>query len=134
MSNRQIDLPTIIPVSFYYGQNDSQRLNAEKIGTSKTFVNRNLQLLNKKEEISTKIDVRTELKYHFVLYHVSINSCITNQQISNFSRKFEFSISQSTANRIIKSLNIQNRFQKPKEKLTEKQKIPYIFLPRNIKK
>lgn len=128
MSNRQIDLPTIMRMPFYYEQNDSQRLNAEKIGTSKTSVNRYLQLWNKKEEISTKIDVRIELKYHFVLYHVLLNPYITNQQISYFSRNFEFSISQSTANRINKSLNIQNRFQKPKEKYTEKQKnTVYLF-------
>lgn len=134
MINKQIDLPTKMRMAFYYGQNDSQRLIAEKTGTSKTSVNRYLQLLDKKEETSTKIDVKTELKYHFVLYHVLINPYITNRQLSNFSHNFEFSISQSTANRIIQSLNIQNRFQKPKEKLTEYQKSYRVYFCKELLK
>ena len=45
--SKQIDLPTKMRMAFYYGQNDSQRLIAEKTGTSKTSVNRYLQLLDK---------------------------------------------------------------------------------------
>ena len=132
--SKQIDLPTKMRMAFYYGQNDSQRLIAEKTGTSKTSVNRYLQLLDKKEETSTKIDVKTELKYHFVLYHVLINPYITNRQLSNFSHNFEFNMSQSSVNRIIQSLNIQNRFQKPKEKLTENQKSYRIYFCKEILK
>lgn len=73
--------------------------------------------MNKEEKTSIKMDYKTQIKYHFVLFKVLQNPFITNFQISKSMRDFEFSISESSVSRIATSLKIRNKFQKPKEKL-----------------
>ena len=73
--------------------------------------------MNKEEKTSIKMDYKTQIKYHFVLFKVLQNPFITNLQIIKSMRDFEFSISESSVSRIATSLKIRNKFQKPKEKL-----------------
>lgn len=112
--------------AYYYGQSNSYRVIADKTGlmyTSKSSVQRILQILTSKEIEEETFDFKTQLRYHFVLYKSMKNPFITNQMISQDSSEFEFKISTSEVSRILKNLNIKCLYQRPKEKLNQNQKI-----------
>lgn len=132
MNNTPIDLPTKFRMAFYSGQQYIQRQIAELTETSKSSVNRVLQLLDKKEAHEVKYDYETQLRYHFVLFQIISNPFITYRQISNNMSKFDFHVSLTSICRITSELNILNKFQKPKEKLTVKQKENRLNFAKNF--
>lgn len=131
---KPIPLPTQLEVAYFHGKNCTQRGIAEITDISKSSVNRIISIIGKREERDQKVDFKTQLKYHFVLYKVMTNPFITNKQISNLSKDFEFKMSESSVGRIILNLNIKNKFQKPKEMLTSLQKENRVLFSKNLLK
>lgn len=115
-------MPTQLKIAFLAGCGLKQREIGYKTNTSLGTVNKYLHIKDSDEFINTKFDFKKQLKYHFVLYKTLQNPFITNSLISKNSQNFEFSMSESTVSRISKDLKIKSKFQKPKEKLTAKQK------------
>lgn len=115
-------MPTQLKIAFLAGCGLTQREIGYKTNTSLGTVNKYLHIKGSDEFINTKFDFKKQLKYHFVLYKTLQNPFITNSLISKNSQNFEFSMSESTVSRISKDLKIKSKFQKPKEKLTAKQK------------
>ena len=130
--NTPIDLPTKLKIAYYHGAQIPQRSIANLTNTSKSSVNRVIQIMDKKEITDFKYDYKTQLEYHFVLYKILSNPFVTYNQIYKSMENFDFQISESTISRITRSLNIKNTFQKPKEKLTQDQKINRIIFAQNF--
>lgn len=75
---KPIPLPTQLEVAYFHGKNCTQRGIAEITDISKSSVNRLISIIGKREERDQKVDFKTQLKYHFVLYKVMTNPFITN--------------------------------------------------------
>lgn len=94
MSTKPIDLPTKLRMAFLYGCQLTQRDIADMTETSKSSVNRVLQLLDKKQEEEISYDFVTQLQYHFILYKILQNQFITYHQIYISMSDFDFQISE----------------------------------------
>lgn len=110
-------------MAFLYGSKITQREITDITETSKSSVNRVLQLFDKKEEDEINYDFKAQLQYLYALYKVLENPFITYHQIRISMSNFGFQISESTFRRICNSLQIKNKFQQPKEKLMQLHKI-----------
>ena len=111
--NCPLDYPTKLKIAYFHGQFNTQREIAGKTGSSKSSVNRVIQILNSIEETEYKCDLKSQIRNHFILFKVLQNPFITNRQIYKSIQNFEFKISETTISRIVLSLNIKNKYQKP---------------------
>ena len=84
--NLLIDLPTKLKVSYYSSQQDTQRTIALKNDISKTSENRILSIIDSEDTVEQKTDLKT-------LFKVMSNPFITNKQISNSMKNYEFKVS-----------------------------------------
>ena len=123
---QQIPLPTQLKIAFLLGVGCIQKQIVYKTKTSFGTVNKYVKMIDREEEYSSKIDYIKQIKYHFILFKVLQNPFLTNLQISKFSKNFEFSMSESTIQRIVVDLKIKNTYQTPKEILSCEQKIKRV--------
>ena len=130
---QQIPLPKQLKIAFLARAGCTQRQIVYRTETSLGTVNKYVKMINQEED-DTKIDCKKQIKFHSILFKTLQNPFLTNLQISKFSKEFEFSMSESTVQRIVVDLKIRNTYQKPKEKLSVEQKLNRVKFARNILK
>lgn len=134
MSNSPISLPKKLKIAYFFGLNNSYRSIADKTSTSKTTVQRVINLMDSEEIEEINYDFKTQLRHHFVLYKAIQNPLITNKKISQNMSDFEFKISESSVSRTLTDLGIKSLFQRPKEKLNQSQKLYRSHFSNDIQK
>lgn len=123
MSNSPIPLPKKLKIAYFYALNNTYRSIAEKTSTSKTTVQRVINLMDSEEIEEIIYDFKTQLRHHFVLYKSLQDPFITNKKISQNLSEYDFKMSESSVSRTLTELGIKSLFQRPKEKLNQNQKI-----------